>query len=370
MTEWLLKLIGSAILGPLLTAFGALVCVFVMTRNYLRIREERLHPDWVEGEHLLARVRVGSTLSEVETVLSTHRVIQLRLSWFLSRRRLTALDLKDATSVGWSRRTNWPALVAAWFTVSVLNPVALLLLMAGLQGRIYTVRFNAPFSRMPLGRISVRSFWRRHLPELSRLHATAQKAWTEVRARQGLPSVPPPQLPGEPEGDFLWSSAVWFYLVLILAVAVGQRFVFGHSTLDDYVAAPLLLSLPIVAARRSLEDGLWTALFEVVGIVTVKFPSGVLFHDGTPQYLQYAAVVVTLLVMVAVARVVAVKVHPALAAIAILLWLGLVGVLTPDAASDLGLFARLALAVAAVPLVASAEALVLQFLSVQPLRKA
>lgn len=361
LTNFLGALLRQYAVSPVLLTFVGVLFVYVMTRNYVRLRQEKLTPDLSEGERPLDEIEVNWVLMRTKTVLTNRRVIQLRLSWFLSKRKVLALALADLHSIVWRRRTNWICLLAGLYFVGTLNPLALLLVLYGLQGKIYSVIFDTPFAQMLWTRVPVRSLHREQLGDLVRFYRNAQVAWARTRAEKGLPAGSAPVSPvPEREADFLWGRPVWLYVVLLLVAGFLQRVLQPHVSFDDYVWAPIYLGLPVAVAFRSMRDGLWTAILGFVALFTIKFPSsglvGLLVADGrSPYFEQYLLVLLTLLLMVLVASAIAKMIHPSLAFLAVLLWLGFVGLFEPNVFFDLGLYAKVAVAMAAAILLAWLE---------------
>lgn len=352
----LIDFIGGSLrvyaISPVLFAFLGVLFVCVMTRNYLRLREEKLTPDLLEGEQPLDRIEVDWVLMKTKTILTNRRIIHLSLNWFLSKRKILALALADLHSIVWRRHANWVCLLAGLYFIGTFNPLALLLVLYGIQGRIYSVVFDTPFAQMLWTRVPVRSLRRVQLGELVRFYRNAQATWARVRAEKGLPAGPAPVgAVAEREADFLWGRPVWVYVVLLLVVGFLQRLLERHLCFDDYFFVPIYLGLPVAVACRSMRDGLWTAILGFAALFTIKFPAsglvGLLAADGrSPLFEQYALVMLTLVLVVLVAAAIARYVHASLAVLALLLWLALVRLHMPAVFFDLTLYAKVALAIA------------------------
>jgi len=361
LTDFLGSLLRQYLVTPVFFAFVGALFVYVMTWNYLRLRREKLTPDFLEGERPLDELEVNWVLMRTKMVLTNRRIIQLRLNWFLSKRKVLALALADLHSIVWRRHTNWICLLAGFYFVGTLNPLALLLVLYALQGKIYSVIFDTPLAQMLWTRVPVRSLRRAQMGELVRFYRNAQAAWASVRAEKGLPAGAAPVSPvPEREADFLWGRPVWVYVVLLLVVGFLQRLLEPHLSFDDYFCVPIYLGLPVAVAYRSTRDGLWAAILGFAALLTVKFPisglAALILGDGrSPYFEQYLLVMVTLVLMVLVASAIAKMVHPSLAFLAVLLWLGFVGLHMPTVFFDYGLYTKVALAMAAAILLAWLE---------------
>jgi len=348
-------------LGWMLLAFAAAVFVYVMTRNYLRLRREKLSPDLLEGEKALDELKVDGLLTRTHTLLTSRRVLQLHLSWFLSRRKQFAVSHRDLRSVIWRRQTNWYLLIAAFLFLGSLNPLALLLFLLAVEAKIYSIRFVTPVNEMPWIRMGTWSFLRKQLTDFTRFFRNAQATWAHVRSEKAVGEPTAQAVTAtEADTDFLWGRPVWVYVLFLLIMGIVQRYAEPHLSFDDYVFAPVYLGLPVAVAQRSRRDGVWAAILGVVALITIKFPSaGFLISltgdGGRPLREQYLLVMVTLVLMVLVASAIAKMVHPSLAFLAVLLWLGFVWVNAPTVFFDLGLYAKVALAMAAAILLAWLE---------------
>jgi hypothetical protein len=345
----------------MLLAFAVALFIYVMTRNYLRLRREKFSPDLLEGEKTLDGLKVDHLLTRTHTVLTNRRVLHLRLSWFLSRRRQFAVSLRDLRSVIWQRRTNWYLLLAAFLVLGTLNPLAFLLLLLAVEAKIYSIRFVTPVNEMPWVLMGTRSYLREQLMEFTRFFRNAQATWAHVRSEKAV-GEPTAQAVTTPEADtdFLWGRPVWVYVLFLLVLGIVQRYAEPHLSFDDYVFTPVYLGLPVAVAQRSRRDGVWAAILGVVALITIKFPgAGFLISltgdGGRPLKEQYLLVMVTLVLMVLVASAIAKMVHPSLAFLAVLLWLGFVWVNAPTVFFDYGLYTKVALAMAAAILLAWLE---------------
>jgi uncharacterized membrane protein YhaH (DUF805 family) len=345
---------------PAMLVFMAGLFLCIMTKNYRRLRRETWTPDLMDSEKPLDELRVEWTAMRTRTILTNRRVLQLRLSWFLSKRKQKAVALEDVHSVIWRRSANWLYLLAALWFVGTLNPLALLLVLLGLEAKMYSVRFDTPFAQMPWTRVAVLTFWRRQFAEFRRFYKAAQAAWARVRAEKGLPPVPLGQEPPAAEQDFRWGRAVWIYAGLFMACALAQRILEPHISFDDYFFGPLYLALPVAVAARSGRDALWAAILGSAALFTVKFPVGGILgaplSDGrAPYFEQYLLIAITSLLMVGLARLIATRLSQSLAFLALCLWPVFVGVHVRDGFADLALYAKVGVAAAIVIVLMWAE---------------
>jgi hypothetical protein len=336
---------------PALLLFLLALFVWVMSRNWRWLRNERVVPDLIDSEQILDELVVDWGVMRTHTLLTNHRVLQLRLSWFLSKRKEKRVSLKDVHSVVWRRWVNWPyLLVGVWF-LGKFNPLALLLTVLGLSTKIYSIRFDTPFAQMPWTRVAVLSFWRRQLGEFWRFYRNARSTWARVRAGDS-PLITPISHDTElREQDFRWGRAVWIYLAVFMLAALVQRLSGRHVSYDDYFFGPLYLALPAAAATRSLRDAAWCALLGAAGLFTIKFPSsgmvGILASDGgRPYFEQYLLVAATALVIALIASAIATRLTPSLAFLAPFVWLGFIGLHSPILIKDLSLYSKVSMAMA------------------------
>ena len=198
-------------------AFGVLVLICIMTQNYTRLRNEEFRPDLLEGEKEIDKILVDGPLSRTHTLLTNRRVLQLRLSWFLSRRRQFAVSLADLRSVVWRRQTNWILLIAAFLCLGIINPLAFLLFLLAVEGKAYSVRFLTPMNEMPWTRMGAWSFRRKQLTDFTRFFRNAQATWAHVRSEKavGEPTAQAVSTPGV-DSDFVWGRPLWVYVLLML----------------------------------------------------------------------------------------------------------------------------------------------------------
>ncbi len=352
ITEFLGALLRQFAVGPALLAFLLIVFIYVMTWNYRRLRRERLTPDLLEGEKGVDQLDVDFGLARWQTVLTNRRALQLRLSWFLSKRRQLAVALLDVHSVVWRRYTNWVLIAVGLYFAGTFNPLALLLVVWGLECKIYSVRFQTPFAQMPWTRVVVTTFRRKQLSEFVRFYRSAQALWARIRTEKELAdSSTRIGTVAEQDTDFAWGRPIWVYIWFLLACGLMQRIVEPHLSFDDYFFSPIYLGLPVAVAQRSRRDAVWTAIFGVTALLTMKFPSsgltGFLVGDGrSPYFEQYVLVMVTLVVMALIASAIAQYLHPSLAFLAVIVWLGFVGFHMPTVFFDYALYAKVALAMA------------------------
>jgi hypothetical protein len=350
----------SLIVGPVLFVPLVILFIYVMSRNYFRFRKVAFNINLLENEEVLDRFDTDLWFGRRNTILTNQRIVQLSSSWFLSRRKIKSIALQDLHTINWLRHANWLFLIAGIFFLGLINPAAFILFLLGLERKIYLIRFNTPFSKMPLTRIGVVSLRRIQLNELWRFFRNAQLAWAKIRIAKGL-SVPPNPVAEEMhEADFAWGRPVWSYLIFFFACGFFQRLAETHISFDDFIFFPFYLGLPIAVAQRSLRDASWTAILGFVALFTVKFPSGGLLSllvadGGSPSYKQYVLVMITLAAVVFLAYLIAQHVSPDLSYLAVLLWLGFLLLNTPGAIYDIALYAKLLVAIAVAILFAQFE---------------
>lgn len=358
--------------GPVFFTFLLIVFVYVMTKNFLKLKHEELNPDWMEGEKVLDQITVSFWWMRIKTILTNRRILQFRLSWFLSKRKVKSIALKDVHSVFWRRYANWFLLLLGWNFFGVVNPLAFILVLLALERKVYSVRFDTPFAQMPFARLGVITWTRKQLGEMVRFYRNSQKVWASMRLENGLPGLLPPlQVPQEEETDFAWGRPVWVYIALFMVCAVWQSVFEPKITFDDFIVAPIYLGLPVAVARRNLRDGIWVAIAAFVGVLTIKFPganpvgllpgggifSAFLQFRGPFAYIEeYIMVMITLLLMVWAAHFISSKLSlPGLAFVAVFIWLGFVALHMPVLLYDYALYSKIALAMAASILLAAVE---------------
>lgn len=331
-----------------------------MTINYLRLRNEKFVPEWLEGEQQLEEVVLPGWGMRSITRLTNRRVLQVRLNWFLSKRKVYAIALDDIHSVVWRRYTNWALIAIGVYLVGDSNPLALLALMLGLEAKIHSIRFNTPFAQMLRTNVVVTSFQRKHFEALARFFRKAQLHWAQVRTQKQLPAPSAADYRPESDQDFRWGVPVWAGVGIWMALAIGQRIFGSHVTLDDYLIAPLLLGLPVALALRSRRDALWLALLGLSAMLAVKFPGKALVpflpvaipglpagsDGGAPYFEQYFAVLGLLGVASVVAATVA-RAVPTAGLFAPVLWLAFVAAFSPAQLLDTALYGKCALAITA-----------------------
>jgi len=358
------ELLGSfreKLVAWVLGAFFVVLFIVVMTINYRRLKNQRFVPEWLEGEQQLEEVELPMWWARTITRLTNKRIVQIQLNWFFSKRKVYAIALDDVHSVVWRRYTNWFLLIVGILLIGRVNPLALLVVMLGLEARIHSIRFNTPFAQMLWTNIVTHSSHRKHYDALSRFYRKAQLHWAQVRTQKQLPVPLTTPFQPEPDRDFCWGLSVWTFVGLWMALAVAQRFFSHHVTLDDYVIAPVLLGLPVAAALRSRRDAIWIAVLGLAGMLTVKFPEltilpGIAFgaDGGAPNYEQYLGVLGVIVITAIVAAGLA-RVSPVLGYAAPVLWIGFVAVFKPVQILDTALYAKCALAIAAAVLLSWLE---------------
>jgi hypothetical protein len=349
---------GQLGFATLLTLFLAGLFVYVMTRNYRLMIAEEFQPDLIDGEKLLDRLNVTGRLTSTQTIVTDRRILQLHLGWLFSRRRVFAIAWVDVHSVMFRRSVAWLAILLAAITSGRINPAAFLLLLWGLESRVYAIVFETPFALMPWTHIRVASGNRGALSDFSRCYRRAHAIWVQMRCEK-VPaiSVSAPAATTNHETDFALGRRVWVFLLGIIACAFLQRFAEGQVSFDSMLFGPIYLAAPVAAARLNRRDGRWVALLGVVGILTVKFPSiglwGILASKGGMPYIaEYFGVLLTFLIMSEAASAISRMGQPSLSAFATLLWIPYVFIHMPGAALDLGLIARATAAVGVASLAA------------------
>jgi hypothetical protein len=334
---------------PTMILIGVLLFVLVMSRNYRRLRLEQIVIPWQQGETTIDRIDVQFPLVTIRTVLTNKRIIQLRLSWFLSKRKLKVLALEDAHSLVLRRYANWLLFLAGVYTMGSFNPLALLLILAGLQAKVYSIRLDTPFAQMPYTRMVVSTVRRSQLTDLLRFYSRCQVAWAGRRQRHSASASSDTTVP-EPDQDFVWGPAL-VAVAVFLGAAFVQRAVEAHVSLDSYLFAPLYLGAIAGLAAISARDSAWLAVLGMCALFTVKFPSGglisLLTSDGTVPYLeQYVRLALGLLLVAGAAWAISRYLHPLGAWLGLLVWIPVVAFESAAAAQDFGLYARLFLAMA------------------------
>jgi len=342
------RLIGIVVGGVCLTLIG-----LVMTLNYRQLKNLQFVPEWLEGETQLEELELPMWWMRTITRLSNRRILQVRLNWFFTKRKVHAVALDDVLSVVWHRTTNWLLLAIGLWLVGKANPIALLVILLGLESKILSIRFNTPFAQMLWTKVVVVSFYRRHHDALARFYRKAQLHWTQVRTQKQLPVPRTTPLQPDPDRDFRWGPSVWTFVGLWMLLGLVQRLCRFHITFDDYVIAPALLGLPVAAALRNRRDALYSAVVGLTGLLTVKFPQLISFYgisldaDGrSPDFGQYFGAICLVVIVASVAAGLA-RITPALGLAAPLLWIGFVAVFNPVQTSDTSFYAKCALAVAA-----------------------
>lgn len=356
----LVGFLRNLLVSPVLLIFLVFLFIYVMCWNYIRFRKEKPKVDLLEDEEQLDQIDVDFWFMRNHTVLTSRRVVKWHWGWFLSKRKITSIALYNVHSVNWRRYTNWLFLLVGLYFLGRLNPLAFILFLLGLQEKVYLIRFNTPFAQMPLTRIVVRSLRRSQLRELWRFYQNAKVAWAKIHLQKGLPAHGMPKIETVHETDFAWGRPVWIYLWFFFLCGLLQRILEPHISFDDYFFLPFYLGLPVAVAQRNLRDAIWASILGFTALFTLKFPGmGLLFplvSDGSaPYFEQYGLIVLTLLLMVILANFIARYIHYELSFLAVILWLGFVGLHMPALISDLGLYAKLLLAMAVAILLAQIE---------------
>lgn len=341
-----------AAVSPLLWGGFAVLFIVIMTVNYLRLRNATFLPEWLEGEQQLDELVLPGWWMRTITRLTNRRVLQVRLNWFLSKHKIHAIALDDIHSVVWRRYTNWFLIALGVYMVGRFNPVALLLVMLGLEAKIHSIRFNTPFAQMLRTNAVVTSFRRKHFNQLAAFYRKAQLHWAQVRTQKQIPVPTNTAYEPEVDRDFFWGIPLWLYAGVWMVLALGQRMLAKHVTLDDLLVASLLLGLSAGIAHRSGRDAMLAAVLGLTAFLSVKFPGRDLFGvalgpDGdAPYFEQYLGVLVALFAISAAAIALA-RISPLAGLFTPILWVGFVAWFKPVLAQDFSLYARCALAAAA-----------------------
>jgi len=329
-----------------------LFCV-IMTINFRRLRHERFLPEWLEGEVQLEEIEVSNWWSRAWLRLTNKRIVQVRLSWFFSRRKIFGIALDDIHSVTWRRYTNWILILLGIWLFGRSNPIALVLLMWGLESKILSIWFSTPLAQMPFprARASITSFQRRQFNELATFYKKAQLYLAQVRTQKQLPVQSNVSFIPEEDKDFSWGLPVWVFVAIWLVVALGQRTFGSHVTLEGFWGG-ILLGLPVAAAVLSLRSGIWSGVLGASALVAIKFPGsvGLVFFatggdGGSPNLWQYVVLVVGAAGIAAAAYGLS-RFHPLAAFLAPLLWLLPIAVMQPASLGEMRTYAMCLIAIA------------------------
>jgi hypothetical protein len=341
-------------LTTVLFVFLAIVlfCV-IMTINFRRLRHETFLPEWLEGEVQLEEIAVSHWWSRVWLRLTNKRIVQVRLSWLFSRRKIFGITLDDIHSVTWRRYTNWFLILLGILLFGRTNPIALLVLMWGLESKILSIGFNTPLAQMPFPRThaTITSFRRRQFNEMATFYKKAQLYLAQVRTQKQLPVQSNVSFIPEQDKDFSWGVPVWIFVAMWLVIAIGQRTLGNHVTLEGLWGG-ILLGLPVAAAVQSLRSGVWTGILGASALIAVKFPGslGLIVlasggDGGSPNLWQYVVLVVGASVIAAVAYGLS-RVHPMAAFLAPLLWLLPIAMMQPTSLAEMRTYATCLIAIA------------------------
>ena len=340
-------------LTTVLFVFLAIVlfCV-IMTINFRRLRHETFLPEWLEGEVQLEEIEVSHWWSRVWLRLTNKRIVSVRLSWFFSRRKIFGIALDDIHSVTWRRYTNWFLILLGIWLFGHTNPIALVVLMWGLESKILSIRFSTPLAQMPFprARATITSFRRRQFNEMATFYKKAQLYLAQVRTQKQLPVQSNVSFIPEEDKDFSWGVPVWVFVAMWLVIALGQRTLGNHVTLEGLWGG-ILLGLPVAAAVQSLRSGVWTGILGASALVAVKFPGSVGLivlasggDGGSPNLWQYVVLVVGAAVIAAVAYGLS-RVHPMAAFLAPLLWLLPIAMMQPALLGEMRTYATCLIAI-------------------------
>ena len=325
----------------------------IMTINFRQLRHETFIPEWLEGEIQLEEIEASHWWSRVWLRLTNKRIVQVRLSWFFSRRTIFGIALDDIHSVTWRRYTNWVLILIGICLFGRTNPIALVVLMWGLESKILSIRFSTPLAQMPFprARATITSFRRRQFNEMATFYKKAQLHLAQVRTQKQLPVQSNVSFIPEEDKDFSWGVAVWIFVAIWLAIALGQRTLGNHVTLEGLWGG-LLLGLPVAAAVVSLRSGVWTGILGASALVAVKFPGSVGLivlatggDGGSPNLWQYVVLVVAAAAIAAAAYGFS-RMHPMAAFLAPLLWLIPIAMIQPALLGEARTYATCLIAIA------------------------
>ena len=218
--------IGSfAETGALLVLLLLFVLLYILTRNYLRIRSERFHPELQAGEEVLEQLTTNRWLAQTENVLTNQRIFQFHKHWFLSWRLVYSLALQDATMVSLQRGIVLYLLLLAILLLG-FRPLALVLFLLAMERRRYAIYFHTHTFWFPWPRVIVQTFFPRQLGPLDHFYRRAQLAWAARRVERGLPASI--QDRAIQETDLQWGRAVWIAVGVYALAAILQRTLEPH----------------------------------------------------------------------------------------------------------------------------------------------
>ncbi len=351
--------VRSAAVGPLLWLLSLVLFAFVMWRNFQHVQKESVPVGLDEGEREVDQIRVSRFGLRTHSLLTTRRVVQGRFSWFLSKRKARAISLDDVCAIVWRRYTNWVLLLLAVFFISSVNPVALLLLLFGLQSKIYSLTFAIPVAQLPFTRVAILTTSRRQLSDMRAFYERALDVWSRMIVEKRLATAAGIAASGVPatkwtrtdtdlvENDFAWGPALLAWVGLWLALGIAQRIVGPHISFDDYVFGPVYIGLVAAVATRKRRDGAWLALLGPLALLTLKFPGSGLTRlvtdGGSPLFEEYVMIIGTLLLVAATASALA-RVHCLAAPFAVLLWALVSPATSTGVVGDMSLLAKLLIA--------------------------
>ena len=334
--------------GSLLISLLVLVLLYILTRNYLRLRSEPFHPDLQRGEEILEKLTANRLLSQTENVLTNHRILQFHKHWLLSRRFVHSLALQDATQVTFYRSISL-YLLALLILLLGYRPLALVLFMFVVERRLYAVRFETQAFFYLWPRVAVESTFPSQLGPLDHFYRQAQLAWAARRVERGMPASIPERTIRETE--LRWGRPVWIAVGVYAVAAILQRTFQPHISFNDFIFAPLYLGIPPGLARRGRHEAVWSALFGVAMVIAIAFP-GVFAQDFPTAYLtEYLFLLAAVTVIALAASALAHWVHFATGFAALVLWPALVALYNTPLFFDHGLYVRTGLAMAVAVLV-------------------
>lgn len=345
---WPTQELPTLTVGLLLFLLLLLVLLYVLTRNYIRMRAEHFEPDFQSGEVERDRITTNRFLSQTESVLTTHRIFQFDKFWLLSRREIDSLALQDATRVTFFRRINLYLLLLLILLFGI-RPLALIVFLLLMEWRVYGVKFHVEAFVPPRFPAELATSFPRELGPLERFYRNAQASWAARHVEKAQPAVFKEQ--AIRDTDLRWGRAVWMAIGVYAIAAILQRTLQSHISFNDYFFAPLYLGIPVGLARRGLHEAVWSALFGVMMVIAVAFPGA--FASDLPQVhaSQYVFLLAAVTGIALAAHALSRWVQPTIAFAALLLWPLLVMLYDSSLFYEYALYGRTAMAMAAAVLV-------------------
>ncbi len=339
---------GSVWSGLVLLTFITLIAV--KTFNYIRKLAGTEQPALLEDEKPVRTVSLRNYFSKSVTQLTDRRVLQGWTWWWLSRRSADSIHLADVQAIFWRKRMSLPLLIVGIALIGRMNPLALLLIMAGVEAKIYSVVFRRAFFHLPNSGIVVRTSRRSRYAELWSFFQLAQLHWLAQKGGGQIGAGNAKYADVGPDRDFRFGLIVWVSVAAAMLTAMIQRWI-GHVTLYDILLGSILMALPMIAGRRGIRDGLLTAVFAFTALLCVKFPDLVPFAgmplgpDGRAvNPVQYFEVLLTFC-LVAVAAALLGRAAAQFASLALLLWIVFACLIGDHSYLDISVYARVALSI-------------------------